>query len=156
MDIFEYLEAEHSEIELKLKEIINNYPNWSRERVFDAVKVVCDDIRGHLKKQKFLLLDNIVDDVTKIKSLLDECNKDREKIEQEIGQLVMVHVDEPGYDEYLKNLFIVIEQHVTFTQRLYKTIKQVVSSKNLDRVNAQLQEMIHHSVDFNILQPQEK
>lgn len=52
MDIFEYLAAEHNDIEAKLIELTDNYDTWSREQVFDRVKVVCDAIIGHLRSKK--------------------------------------------------------------------------------------------------------
>ena len=151
MDIFSYFDEEILDIEKKLTDVTANYKSYTTEQVFDKVKVVCDSIMAHLKKQDSLLLSNI-DKTPEIEGLMVGCQKDRAKIEEEIGQLVMVHVNEPEYDDYLANLLKVIEEHMTFSRTFYKNLKQHVSESQLAKINEQLTQMLLHSTDFNTLQ----
>ncbi len=152
MDIFEYLTAETTDIEEKLVELTNNYATWSREKVFDRVKLICDAITGHLKKQEHLLLKNLSPSASTT-GILEECQKDRAGVEEEIGQLVMVHVDEPGYAEYLANLLKVIERHITFSKRLYQSLRGHADKVEMKDINSELNDMVLHTTDYNSIQP---
>ncbi len=151
MDIFNYFDEECADIEKKLKAVTENYHTWSREKVFDQVKLICDSIMGHLKKQENLLLANI-DKTTALQESLDACQRDRARVEEEIGQLVMVHVDEPAYDEYLANLLKAIEQHIEFSRGFYKRLREIVPSNQLETVNTQLADMVLHTAEYNAIQ----
>ena len=151
MDIFSYFEDENRDIEKKLEDVTRNYKSYSTEEVFDKVKVICDSIMAHLKKQENLLLANI-DKTPQITKVLEECQTDRAKIEEEIGQLVMIHVNEPEYDDNLAKLLKVIEEHISFSRRFYARLKEVVAPAQLEKVNEQLNQMILHSADYNSLQ----
>lgn len=152
MDIFEYFDEEHADIEAKLKEVTENYNSWTREQVFDRVKLICDAIMGHLKKQQNLLLDNLTPSA-QLTSLMQDCQKDRFKVEEEIGQLVMVHVDEPAYQEYLSHLLKVIEEHIAFSRGFYQKLRSFAQKSDLNDVNSKLKDMVLHSADYNAIQP---
>ena len=151
MDIFSYFEDETRDIEKKLEDVTVNYKTYSTEVVFDKVKVICDSIMGHLKKQENLLLTNI-DKTPQITAILEDCQKDRATVEEEIGQLVMIHVNEPQYDEALAQLLKVIEKHVQFSRAFYAKLKESVPEADLAKINDQLNQMVLHSTDFNSLQ----
>lgn len=153
MDIFEYLVEEHKDIEEKLIELTDNYTVWSREQVFDRVKVVCDAIIGHLKKQENILLNNLTK-TADLMPLLKECQVDRAKVEEEIGQLVMVHVDEPGYEEYLSNLLAVIEEHIKFSKVFYAKLQSNANPAEIKKINADLKDMVLHTSEYNAIQTQ--
>jgi flavorubredoxin len=151
MDIFEYLTAEHKDIEEKLIELTDNYTTWSREQVFDRVKVVCDAIMGHLKKQENLLLNNLTK-TADLSPLMTDCQADRSKVEEEIGQLVMVHVDEPGYEEYLSNLLKVIEEHITFSKSFYAKLQANANPAEVKKINEAVKDMVLHTSEYNAIQ----
>lgn len=153
MDIFEYLSAEQKDIEEKLIELTDNYDTWSREQVFDRVKVVCDAIMGHLKKQSNLLLDNLTK-TEDLVPLMQEAQTDRAKVEEEIGQLVMVHVDEPAYEEYLSNLLRVIEEHIQFSKSFYARLKDNANPNEIKSINQSVKDMILHTSEYNAIQTQ--
>lgn len=153
MDIFEYLAAEHNDIEAKLIELTDNYDTWSREQVFDRVKVVCDAIIGHLKKQENILLNNLTKTADLV-PLMEGAQVDRAKVEEEIGQLVMVHVDEPGYEEYLSNLLRVIEEHIAFSKSFYASLKDNANPNQLKTINQSLNDMVLHTSEYNAIQTQ--
>ncbi len=151
MDIFEYFDEERTDLEAKLKELTDNYSTWTREQVFDRVKLICDGIMAHLKKQQSLLLDNLTPS-DKLAKSTQECMIDRQKVEDEIGQLVMVHVDEPAYDEYLSNLLKVLEEHISFSKRFYKQVRDLADPADLTKINTNLKDMILHSAEYNAIQ----
>ncbi|HEY9733182.1 MAG TPA: hypothetical protein V6C89_14790 [Drouetiella sp.] len=153
MDIFEYLAAEHNDIEAKLIELTDNYDTWSREQVFDRVKVVCDAIMGHLKKQENILLNNL-SKTADLMPLMEDAQVDRAKVEEEIGQLVMVHVDEPGYEEYLSNLLRVIEEHIAFSKSFYEKLRANANPGELKKINQSLSDMVLHTSEYNAIQTQ--
>jgi len=153
MDIFEYLAEEHNDIDEKLIELTDNYETWSREKIFDRVKVVCDAIMGHLKKQENILLNNL-SKTPDLVALMQEAQVDRAKVEEEIGQLVMVHVDEPGYQEYLSNLLRVIEDHIAFSKTFYAKLKENANPAELKKINESLKDMVLHTSEYNAIQTQ--
>jgi len=152
MNIFEYFAEEESDIERKLHELTKNYEMWTREQVFDRVKEVCDAIMGHLKKQSLLILQNFTPGTEELRNLFREAQEDHMLVNEEIGQLVEVHVDEPNYDEGLRNLLAVVEKHVAFSKRLYSGLQANLSKQDLDNLNAQFSNMVLHATDFNTLQ----
>ena len=153
MDIFEYFDEEHTDIEAKLKEVTDNYPTWTHEQVFDRVKYIGDAIMGHLRKQQNLLLDNLTKS-EEMAGLMRDCQQDRAKVEEELGQLVMVHVDEPAYQQYLSHLLKVIEEHISFSRKFYQKLRSVTEKKDLDNINSKLTDMVLHSADYNAIQAQ--
>ena len=153
MEIFAFLEEEALDIEKKLKELRKNYSQWSREHVFDRVKLICDAIGGHLKKEKDLLTGNVDLHSAQVKELMSEREKDSAKLTEEVGQLVMVHVDEPEYEECLNKLLQAVEQHVSFSRHFYARLKGQMTQGQLDSTNQQLTDVVHHSADYNSIQP---
>ncbi len=151
MDTFSYFEDELRDIDKKLEDLTTNYKSYTTEEVFDRVKIVCDSIVGHLKKQEHILLVN-VDKLPQLESVLQECQKDRARVEEELGQLVMVHVNEPEYDHYLNELRRVIEQHREFCERFYSKLKEELPASALMAADAQLNDMILHTSDYNSIQ----
>lgn len=153
MNIFEYFAEEEADIERNLAAVTENYEAWSREKVFDSVKAICDSIMAHLKKQSTLIVQNF-NTTGPLQDLFTEAQRDHNKVEDELGQLTQVHVDEPNYDEYLKNLLKVIDEHIVFSRRFYGELQRRASKQELDNLNAQFNNIILHSVDFNTIQTQ--
>jgi hypothetical protein len=153
MDIFAFLEEEVLEIEKKINELRENYSEWSREHVFDRVKLICDAIGAHVKKEKSLLVDNVDTSSSEMTALMSEYAKDRARLTEEVGQLVMVHVDEPEYQECLTKLLKAVEEHVSFSRKFYADLKKHMTQSQLDVSNQQLSDVVHHSVDYNTIQP---
>lgn len=152
MNIFDYFAEEESDIEHKLQQLTENYEIWTREQVFDRVKEVCDAIIGHLKKQSLLILKNLTPANDELEKLFREAQNDHMLVNEEIGQLVEVHVDEPNYVESLTALLQVCQKHTQFSKRLYAGLQANLSKQELDNLNAQFSNMVLHATDFNTLQ----
>ena len=158
MNIFAFFKEEQQDIEEKLLYVTENYGTLSKEEVFDKVKYIGDAVTGHLKKQEKLLLshvdktgDNAVDPA-KVQPFLDACRKDQSNLKEELGQLVMVHVDEPEYQKCLKKLLLIFEDHIKFSNEMYEKLKDFLSAQDVAEMNEELNVMIHQS-EFNTLQP---
>jgi hypothetical protein len=152
MNIFAFFKEEQQDIEEKLKYVTENYGHLSREEVFDKVKYIGDAVTGHLKKQHKLLLSH-VEKNEKVQPFLDACQKDASILKEELGQLVMVHVDEPEYEKCLKCLLLIFEDHIKFSNEMYEKLKDFLSEQDVVEMNEELNVMVHHASDFNTLQP---
>jgi len=152
MNIFAFFIEEQQEIEDKLKYVTENYGHLSREEVFDKVKYIGDAVTGHLKKQERLLLSH-VEKTDEVQPFLAACKKDFSNLKEELGQLVMVHVDEPEYQKCLKRLLLIFEDHIKFSNEMYEKLKDFLSEQDVVEMNEALHVMVHHASDFNTLQP---
>jgi hypothetical protein len=152
MNIFAFFKEEQQEIEEKLKYVTEIYGTLSREEVFDKVKYIGDAVTGHLKKQEKLLLSH-VEKTEKVQPFLEACQKDANNLKEELGQLVMVHVDEPEYQKCLKKLLLMFEDHIKFSNEMYEKLKDFLSEQDVVEMNEELNVMVHHSTDLNTLQP---
>src|SRR5262249_4383828 len=138
-------------IEEKLEAVTQNYRIWTREQVFDRVKEVCGAITGLLKKESSLLLKRLTPS-GELATAVREAQSDARRVEDEIGQLVEVHVDEPHYESYLENLLKVMRNHLSFSKKLFATIKEKGSQQEINNINVMFNDMMLHSVDFNTTQ----
>jgi hypothetical protein len=141
MDAFEYLKDDGAHIGTKLSEIADNYSKWPQDRVFAETKNVLQSLREHLDKEK-LLVSNLK--ATKgIEDLLDQSASQIGSIVSEIDNLVMIHVDELGFEEGLESISSKWNEHEEFCERVfYPAIKQRLSKKNIERINAQLEQLV--------------
>jgi hypothetical protein len=151
MDIFDYLKEEEELIQADLSDLVKNFPQKTRETVFDEVKLVCDKLRGHCKKQAVLLLDKIQTE-NGFAANLESTRRSKDKLLSELENLVMVHVDEPGYREYLANILHCAEDYFAVSRQLYAKLKGSLSNKQLEAINSDLRTVIHSDVGFNSLQ----
>src|SRR6516162_4714567 len=95
-DVFKYLKEEQAFVVASLKELVQNFPEKNREEVFDDVKLVCDKLGGYFKKQATLVLDEVEND-NEYPGLIKKTKKTHDRLLDDLENLVMIHVDEPGY-----------------------------------------------------------
>jgi hypothetical protein len=154
MNIFKYLEEEEDITESKLAELVKNFTQETREEIFDGVKLICDLLRGHGEKQTSLLLAKIPKQDAKngCQALIEETVKARDLVTSEIGNLVMVHVDEPGYKEYLANLLRCAQNYFKKSKSLYARLPTILSPELIKSIDEDLTMTIHSDVGFNTLQ----
>jgi hypothetical protein len=153
INTFDYLDEEANLIEGKLADLLLQMNEKSREQVFDDVKLICDNLQGYCQKQAGLLLDNIITDKqTEYSSELEATLKSRDKLITDLGDLVMVHVDEPGYRAYLEGLFDRARTYFGSSRSLYKKLKESLPIDLLNRIDSELTNIIHNDVGYNALQ----
>jgi hypothetical protein len=154
MDVFAYLQEEQALVLSSLKELVQNFSDKSREEVFDEVKLVCDKLRAYLKKYAVLVLDELEEMKFESPSL-KETKERRDQLLGDLENLVMVHVDEPGYRDYLANLLEVSQDYFDTSNRLSKKLSETLPKATLDKLNEKLRTIIHSDVGFNSLQTPE-
>jgi hypothetical protein len=150
MNIFSFLKEEQDLVQNELTELVDKFRHRTREANFDAIKLICDKLRGYCKKQLELLLAKI-DAESGFKAELEEANNQRERLLSDINDLVMVHVDEPGYEEYLVNLLNHTKDFFAASNKLYAKLPAAISQPALGKIDADLQEAMHAGVGFNNL-----
>jgi cell division septum initiation protein DivIVA len=150
MDIFEYLRDEERLILDKLQDLVHNFGTKSRETVFDDVKLMCDKLRGYSRKQTVLLLDKIEGKNDQYATELKETEKQRNKLSEELDNMLMVHVDEPGYKEYLSNILRYMQTYAEASDSLYRALERA-KPPEIGIIDNNLQTAIHSDVGFNSL-----
>lgn len=151
MDVFDFLKEEQDLIRAELTELVKNFRHKTRERLFDEVKLICDKLRGYVEKQSSLLLTGlpINDDLD---SQLKSTQEKREELVGDLNNLLMVHVDEPGYRDCLANMLNRTLDYFTASEELYITIQLYLPKQTRDQMNKDLKDLIHSDVGFNSLQ----
>jgi hypothetical protein len=150
-DVFKYLREEQAFILSGLKELVQSFPEKTREEVFDEVKLVCDKLRGYFKKQATLLLDEL-ENRNEYSGLIKKTEKTHDRLSGDLENLVMIHVDEPGYRSYLANLLKDCEMYFSASDELFAQLGTTLSKPVLKRINEKLSKIIHSDVGFNVIQ----
>jgi hypothetical protein len=150
MDIFDYLKEEQEMVRKSLKDLVDDFSETTREKLFDDVKAALDKLRGYCKKQSVLL----VEEIGALKGLasFEATKQKRVKLLEDLDNLVMVHVDEPGYKEYLMHLLSFAEEYFEASAKLYEELTDRLPKELHDKINQNLQTVIHSDVGFNSLQ----
>jgi hypothetical protein len=151
MNIFEFFEEEEELIEKKLGDLVSSFTEDTREEIFDDVKLILDLLKGHCDKQKAALLDKIAE-FDGCKQSIEETVKARDLVIAQIGDLVMVHVDEPGYKEYLVDLLKRVQSYFKISETLYKALQNSLPEASIKSLDEAFTSMIHSDVGFNSLQ----
>ncbi|PWU00400.1 MAG: hypothetical protein C5B53_04120 [Candidatus Melainabacteria bacterium] len=149
--VFNYLKEEQDFVIANLRELVKNLPDKNREEVFDEVKLICDKLRGYFKKQSSLLLDEL-ENKGEYSGLIKKTKKTHDRLFDDLENLVMIHVDEPGYRSYLANLLKDCEIYFSASDELFAKLAQTLPKPALKRINEKLSKIIHSDVGFNALQ----
>lgn len=141
MDVFEFLKEDKARIAERLTQTSRNYPDWSWDRIYEETKKSLEGVRQHLKKES-LLMSNLKSDEG-LENILDEASKKREEMNSEIENLVMIHVDEPGFEQGLDSIAGKLREYNEFcADRLYPELKDHLSEDDVKHVNEQLDDIV--------------
>jgi hypothetical protein len=151
MNIFDYLKDEGEFIESKLKNLIASFEGESRETIFDDVKLLLDSINGFIEKQKILLFDKLAEFEPTLRTQYKAHNDQLVKMLSELENLTMVHVDEPGYKEYLASLLLRLKELDASLAEISGHLKSNAPAGRLDKINEELAELVHSPVGFNTI-----
>jgi hypothetical protein len=142
MNIFNYLKTDEDHLKAQMWDVTNNYPEWTQDRVFESVKNVIDSIHAHVKKNNELLLSNIRDRAS-ISDVLAKWEEQTAAIDESINSLIMIHVDEPGFEQLLIKLSKMVENLISFCRdELYPAIKSVATDAEIERANKHLDSLV--------------
>ncbi len=141
MDVFQLLEEQHNVIHDDLFELLHGTELEAAEAVALSGKLFWA-IRQHFDNQDKLLFRN-VRHVPELRSLLKEFNIDRHEIIDDIDQIVLWHVDEPGYADMLKTILRAIEHHMKVAEtQLFPKLREFMGPQDLARLNHDVRELI--------------
>ena len=148
MEMFSYLKEEEQYIADQLVDTIERYGILTRDVVFEKVKATCAAITAHLQKQETLVLAHIGADPS-FKEVLDEAVRNRTALAEEVGQLVMVHIDEPAYTDSLRKLLEKLQKYNQYSVELYSTIENKASKLEITNMASSFQEQMFSMTDVN-------
>lgn len=134
MDVIEFLREEALHIRKLLQRLLTNCRFWTRDEVFDRVREVCDATMVHLEKQRHLLLEHVAEHQS-MNNELHQTQKEISSVEDELGRLVEVHVDEPEYESCLNALLNRLVQHARVSEDLYDVVRKTLGNEEMAAIN---------------------
>lgn len=142
MNVFEYLKNDEEHILSSLEQLTEHYPDWSMDRVFEGIKQAIDSLQKHIHKKESMVLAN-VHAREKIEDLIAKFEDKKTAIDEIVENLVMIHVDEPGFEQQMTRLTKYFKEFSRFSQEeLYPAILKVATKDELRRMNEQLETMV--------------
>lgn len=142
MNIFNYLKTDENHLKELMWDVTNNYPEWTQDRVFESVKNVIDSIHTHVKKKNELLLSNVRAHET-ISDVLAKWDEQTSNIDETINSLIMIHVDEPGFESLLIKLSKMVDNLISFSRdELYPAVRSVATEAELERMDKHLDSLV--------------
>lgn len=142
MNIFNYLKTDEDHLKELMWDVTNNYPEWTQDRVFESVKNVIDSVHAHIKKKNELLLSNVRGHET-ISDVLAKWDEQTTNIDETINSLIMIHVDEPGFESLLIKLSKMVDNLISFSRdELYPAVRSVASEDELKRMDKHLDSLV--------------
>jgi hypothetical protein len=137
MNIFKYLKEDGASIAKRLEETCENYSEWTMDRVFEETKRDLDAINSHFQKTSLLV--NNLKKAKAIDGILAEEKDRQDVIKMDIDNLVMIHVDEPGFEQALETIRDKFENYLEFCEKvLFLALEERLSKMDRKRVAEQL------------------
>ncbi|MBX9693672.1 MAG: hypothetical protein K2Z81_14890 [Cyanobacteria bacterium] len=141
MDVFQYLEIDEKRITDLLHEIDDNFAKWPMDQVFSASKKAIRAIQLHFDK-----LEQIVNGVaaSEMDGMISMFREKKSEINELISdKLVMIHIDEPGFEELLEQLAKKVENLFRFCdEELYPTVKSSATDHELQSIKRSVEDMV--------------
>ena len=138
MNVFEHLQSQCDTIDKRLQEIVTHYPDWPRDRIFEDTKRELKAINKHFQQQTLLF--TRADKNGRVSSLKTATDKAQESIKSEIDNLVMIHVDEPGFEQGLEDIAEDFNCYRQFSEgTLYPELEKILDKDTIDSVEKQIE-----------------
>jgi hypothetical protein len=150
MELFKYLKEEDQMLTGKLETLIADFPDDTREKVFDSVKAICDAIRASVDKKSTLITAHLGDS-SQESALKEEAIKDRVIVLEEIESLVMVHVDEPGFRDILRSLLKRYQSHCRLWDSIEQRLLTILPPTKKNEIAESFKNFSHGLTGFNVL-----
>lgn len=132
-----YLDEDGERVGKSLSMTAENYADWSQDQVFESTKKVLDGVRMHLEKET-IVLSNLKNN-DGLEDYLKEVATQELKLNDEIDNLVMIHVDEPGFEQGLESISAKFQQYCNFcATKLHPSVKQKLTDADLEHISQQL------------------
>lgn len=140
MNIFEYFRDDDKRVKAMASEIVEHYADWPQDRVFESVKKLIEVVEKHMHRVETLLLTRFNENDPEMESVMARWSTKKLEIKDCIDGLVMVHVDEPGFEDTLMRLSKLIENLARFDkEELYPKVQECATEKDLSAMNKNFQ-----------------
>ncbi|MDZ4838183.1 MAG: hypothetical protein SGJ27_30740 [Candidatus Melainabacteria bacterium] len=142
MNIYTYLKTDEKHLSESIWTLAKNYSEWTQDHVFAEIKNVIDSIHAHIDKKNNLLLSN-VRDKTEMGEAMDKWQYQTNEINEVINSLVMIHVDEPGFEELVIKLAKMVDNLISFSdQELIPAVQKSATEEEVKRMNTHLDSLV--------------
>lgn len=142
MNPFDLLEREEQAIINQVDLLISNYATWSMDEVFANVKAAIDLIRNHIHRKENLVLGKVQSNKG-LEDIVKRFYELRTEIDETIDNLVMIHVDEPGFEQLLEKLATQFKNVVRLSQEeLFPAVERAASQDEIQEINTQLTRLL--------------
>ncbi len=142
MNIFRYLKSDENHLQESLWDVTVNFTEWTQDHVFESVKQNIASINAHIEKKNSLLVSAFRgnDGMNDIEAKWDDYTN---QIHEMINTLVMIHVDEPGFEQLLIRLAQKVDNMIRFCRdEMYPAVREGVSEDDLAGINKRLDQMV--------------
>ncbi|HEY9787992.1 MAG TPA: hypothetical protein V6D17_21570 [Candidatus Obscuribacterales bacterium] len=141
MDIFAYLKDDWARIMERLTDTVDNFADWPHERVFEETKRDLEALRQHFEKE--VLIEQNLRNTTGVEGDLQKVTSLRKEIANDINNLVMIHIDEPGFEDGLEEITKKAKELRDFCEStFYPRVNEKMSESELRHLNQQVSEIV--------------
>jgi len=141
MDVFKYLKDDGEAIAHRLNETVAEFAQWPQDRLFEESKKAFASLEAHFEKERMIV--NNINDSEVVVPLSEKAEAQIKDMKEAIDSIVMIHIDEPGYLNALKNLAVKMNEHLRFClDEYYPALADGLSAKDKENVNSQFENMV--------------
>ncbi len=141
MDVFKYLKDDGEAIAHRLNETVAEFAQWPQDRLFEESKKAFTSLEAHFEKEEMIV--NNINDSEVIVPLSEKAGAQIKDMKEAIDSIIMIHIDEPGYLNALKNLAVKMNEHLRFClEEYYPALASGLSAKDKENVNSQFENMV--------------
>lgn len=141
MDVFQLLEEQHHVIYEDLVELLHGSNLEASEAVARSGQLF-GAVRKHFDNQERLLFRKL-EHRPELRTMLEAFRADRAEIIDDIDEIVLWHVDEPGYANMLKMILNAVRHHMTVAEeQIFPKLREHMPQTELAKINHAVRELI--------------
>lgn len=145
MDIFQYLNQTLEQAETSFAKTSENYSIWTQDQVFEESKKGLNLIQAYFDAEAPLI--NDIKSMSQASDLLAKAATHKDSLKSKTDNLVMIHVDEPGFEQGLEDILAQLgEYHEFGRSELFPTIRKLISESHLRTINNQTENHIFSQI----------
>lgn len=142
MNIFRYLKSDENHLQESLWDVTVNFTEWTQDHAFESVKQSIASINAHIEKKNSLLVSTFRGD-DRMGDIVEKWDDYTKQLHELIDNLVMIHVDEPGFEQLLIRLSQNVDNMIRFCRgEMYPAVRELVSEDDLANINRRLDQMV--------------
>lgn len=142
MNVFNYLNEDISHIGQMLNETVANFLDWPRERIFEQTKKALASLDQHFDKEK-LLINNLEGTEYDISNLVADFKEQMAAIKEDMNSLIMIHVDEPGFNQVLQKVAAKFDHFKDFNANtFFPTLKDNLTPDEFRKIDKQFEAQV--------------